>query len=449
MSLSIFARFTFFFLIFFVLIYFEGDYISGIKISLLWKGIVFLILILFILSFRFYKVPVFVLIGYIIAIKHLLTVGVFDYFSETAQLLVASITIPLIYTYLNAAVRVKRNSATFYRKVESFLALFAISIVLSNIPFLIGILESKHSTVDLEAFGYEIRGLSGIFQRSHAASSVFAVAAIYITAFITLPTVRGKLRFIAAGLFLLACFALYKTYVRTGYLMFVVGLYFILFYGSRFSTKLRNVSLALVVMLGGFLVLKSDEAFLMRLTDQRKWEHKEGAVGNLGSGRFVIWQIHTENWLASGPIGIVIGNGQPLSKELYGRRTGDQRLFAHNGFIDALVSNGIVGFVLFTSYLYFMWKYIAASLNTSYKRLAMGIFFMYVTFMVVQAGNPFFIEVILAVLIFLSRWSHLSNGSIWIPSSYSMRYLHASPCESQLVAGSITSGISRASSRPS
>jgi|GEM_PF-1615274 len=423
MSLSIFARSACFFLIFFVLIYFEGDYLFGIKISLLWKGIVFLILILLILSFRSYKVPAFVLIGYIVSIKHLLTVGVFDYFSETVLLVVNAVTIPLVYSYLNAATKVKRNSANFYKKAEQFLALFSISIVLSNIPFLMDALESKHVTVDLASFGLESQGLSGIFQNNHAASSTTAIAALYIAAFLTLPAARGKSRYIAIGLFLLAGFALYKTYVRTGYLMFVVGMYFVLFHGSRFSAKLRNLSLALVIALGVFLALKSDEALVMRLTDQRKWGQERGAVENVGSGRFMIWQIHIEDWLASGPVGIVIGNGQPLSKELYGKHSGNRPLFSHNGYIEALVSNGIIGFALFISYLYSMLRYIAASPNTLYKRLATSVFFMYLTFMLVQGGNPFFIEVILAVSIFLSRWSRLSHGSMWIPLPYLIRRL--------------------------
>ncbi|HYE34677.1 O-antigen ligase family protein [Methylocaldum sp.] len=420
MSLSNFARFALFFSIFFVLIYFEGDSFSGIKISLLWKGVVFSILIFLILPFQFYKIPVFILIGYIVSIKHLLTVGWFDYFSETVLLMVNSITVPLVYTYLTTAAKVKHNSAIFYKKVERFLAFFSISIVLSNVPFLMGALESRHATFDFASFGLEGQGLSGIFQGSHAASSTIAVAALYITMFLTLPAVRGKLRFIAVGLFLLAGFALYKTYVRTGYLMFVVGLYFVLFYGGRFSEKLKNLSLALVVVLGMFLAVKSDEAFVMRILDQRKWGQEKGAEENIGSGRFRIWQVHIEDWLASGSVGIVIGNGQPLSKELYARHTGGRPLFSHNGYIEALVSNGIIGFALFISYLYCMWKYISASPNTLYKRLATCMFFMYLIFMLVQGGNPFFIEVILAVSIFLSRWSRLSIGSIWIPVPYSI-----------------------------
>ena len=145
----------------------------------------------------------------------------------------------------------------------------------------------------------------------------------------------------------------YLTFVRTGYLMFIVGVVF-LFLPKKLNFKqvMSGLAVFLILGVGFYVLLETNETFYNRIFDIRN-----GKQTAAGSGRFLFWMASFELWYNGSVFEMIFGHGfHDLIMYMY-QKTG-LPVFAHNEFFTQLGQNGLLGVIFFIGYLISLFKFI-------------------------------------------------------------------------------------------
>ncbi|MEM9649366.1 MAG: O-antigen ligase family protein [Bacteroidota bacterium] len=371
----------------FILFYFEPEEVGPITFSQLWKIPLFFYLFWHVIVLGLGPKPAFVKWAYVRAVKTLFNKGFFiDFMAEVTDFM-RYMMFPLMYGF---AARKIKNIVV----LDKILLGFAQFVILSGIPFLLGLLESKGKVL-FEMERDLFQSYTGIFQNPHSASITTATAVIIILAMV--KSKSAQIKFPKLNL-LLACFGIYiiyLTYVRTGYLMFAVGL-FIVFKPQKFTLQqiVLSVIVSLVLIFGFVYLLETNEFFYNRIFDIRN-----GRQTAVGSGRLDIWEAAIDLWMNGNFLELLLGHGfEELTKGVQ-RGTG-MKVYAHNEFFTQLGQNGLLGFVFTGVYLYALFKHIWKRRENSSYKLALGIYCLYFSLMLTQGGVWFPLDIFM-VLVFL------------------------------------------------
>ena len=127
----------------------------------------------------------------------------------------------------------------------------------------------------------------------------------------------------------------------------------------------------------------------------------------MGSGRGRIWLASALVYLDSSSTEKIIGMGELQQKKRIGDLIGIN-IVSHNGFLDLLLVNGIIGLILFLIFLYRVYKYILA-IKSNYNTLAMSLFILYLTMCFFQGYNWINTALILMLSLGLCRNSILQE----------------------------------------
>jgi len=148
-----------------------------------------------------------------------------------------------------------------------------------------------------------------------------------------------------------------------------------------------------------YMYIKYADSPLVTSFEMRvKGENKYNSTGGVGSGRLKYWAQAIENWQSEGLPSIVIGLGMELTKDKMEEGTG-RRLFAHNGFLQQLQAEGLIGFILLLLFLYFLYRFIRKYKISPYYTLLLAIYSEFIVYMFFQGGNYFLYYVIFATYI--------------------------------------------------
>ncbi|MPQ46325.1 hypothetical protein GCQ56_04825 [Marinifilum sp. N1E240] len=382
------------FLIFFVAFYLKSFTIGGQELAYLWKMPLLLFLISRVVGQE--TKHAFLVLGYLFAAKNLVHVAFFKFPIDSIINFTKYLTIPLfvhwIYLNINSAKALKN-----LRLVPVFMAAF---FILSNLPYYLGVFSAPASTTMLWMEDTRLDGLIGILGAPHYTSAVLAVASIIVLDLIVKK--RGNLRvnLIMIPILLLGVFFLFKTYTRTGWLMFVVGI-LVLFIRKVSFRNLGKIAIAGALLFAGLVFLfQTNEGFRRRVMDDRAGQEDKSAYETVGSGRLQIAQIYLENLYESNFVTYLVGMGMEESMRRYEQKDG-MPLFAHNGFIQTLVDNGILGFLLYILFLLTIYNSIAGS-ESSHNQLTVALFFMFLSCLATQQANYFLVDVFLSIYIGIS-----------------------------------------------
>ena len=163
------------YIILFFLFYFESIGIAGIKFAVLWKlPLVALLAVYFMLNVLKTRIlPIFVFIGLLLSFKYFFSLSSFQYMSTTF----GEFTKFSIFLFLFLFIKEKYNTEVL-NKMGKYLSIF---IVLSFIPFMLGLLETHGRSIDISKYG-DITGSSliGIFQNPHGAGITLAFALLVL-----------------------------------------------------------------------------------------------------------------------------------------------------------------------------------------------------------------------------------------------------------------------------
>ena len=390
----------------FVLFYFEKAGGPRLTVSVIWKFFLIILLFVYVIN-RPFRIPSFLMLSYCYCIKSFLAVGVFDYPYLTIVPVLGWVALPLFFhalkSYLyNVPVT---DSLQHYQinpdrvnNLELYFKFLLFFFSFSCIPFFIG-LEPYTEVKTLAQFGfdYDLEIFKGFYQNMHNAAGTLSIVSVCLF-FLGQRQRKFSIKLLYYGFAMIAVFALYKTYVRTGILMFVVGMV-VTNYNFILKSPLRLITcIAISILL--LLYFSHNDVFMARLFDERI-HGNTGDYRDIGSGRLYIWQVNLTNLFSSNLWSILLGFGIGLSTQLMYESAGFA-LISHSGFVDALVQNGIIGFIIFISYLILMKKHINTMKNLYYYPILNATYFMYLVFQLVQGGNQFMFVLLFAILLALS-----------------------------------------------
>ena len=359
----------------------DTETIGPITFSQLWKIPFFVYLLFFVMTKKRENKPSFIKISYARAGKNLFNTGmVSNPFAEVLSF-VRYMMFPLMFEYII----IKFGDL---KKINNILYGFSEFVVISGIPFILGIMESK---VDKEGY-IEFDNYVGVFQNPHGASITTSIAVL-----ILLSKHRALKKTIYKTfnilLIILGLYLLYKTYVRTGYLMFVVGV-FIMFLPKKITFE-KIFSWIIIIVLVCFLfyfLLETQEEFYNRIFNIRNGERAD-----VGSGRFGFWIATYNHWENGNIFELLFGKGIISLKEYLDQTLG-MYIPAHSEFFNQLAFNGVIGVFILLLFLINLFRFIRANKNKFSYKLALAIFYLYLSLMLTQGGIWFQAEVLMALL---------------------------------------------------
>ncbi len=373
------------YLIIFFLIYLGPISVGPTTFSQVWKIPLFILMLWQVLIIRNRQKPTFINWSYARAAKNLVTSGFSVSYVAGIMDFVRYMTFPLMYEF--ASLKIKD-----LKSLDKILLGFAQFIIVSGIPFVLGLMRSKAK----DAILYEdFDSYAGMFQNTHGAAITTTTAVLILLAFLKLNSSIIKFKKLNYALSFFGIYLIYLTFIRTGYAMFFIGLVFI-FMPKKISFKqVLTATIAVAVLIFGFIyLLETSETFYNRIFDIRN-----GKQTAAGSGRLLFWKASFDLWFNGNVFEIFFGFGYEGLLDKIGEVTGI-RVYAHNEFFTQLGQNGLLGIIIFIGYLASLLKFIWKRRKMPSYRLSIAVYFLYVSLMLTQGGMWFELDVFM-VLVFV------------------------------------------------
>lgn len=394
-----------YFFIFTVLALINNLVIEGISGTQLWKYPLIVILFFYILIHNntTYTRPTYIKLCYILAfikIFHLSSFYSSLYFQENlltfCRFFIFALSWDFITLYFRQHPEKKIHLATLY---------YAIFASLLFIPFLFNFFPSPKKGIILaeEVAG----GFVGLCGSAHGASiwSAFSLLTLLWFFLYNKTTLTTKI-FLC---FLICCdfYILYSAYVRTGYLMFIIGSIFLyLQKGKRTWHHLLFLG-SFIALITWVLSLNLEDAFTKRLIGVQYDGHID-----VGSGRSTFMLLALEAWKDSNLYGWIFGIGQSAVMDKINDELGI-RVYAHNGFIDMLTASGLIGITLMSGIALSVWRLLWKNKTSPYFYLASALWGAYYSMQATQGGQALEQDcwLYLASLLVLPTYSPKEKGT--------------------------------------
>lgn len=374
------AYFTLFFLM-----YFGPVAVGPTTFSQIWKIPLLIYLIWHVFVVRKQKMPNFIKWSYARAAKNLITGGMAVSYISGIIDFIRYMMFPLMYEF--AIDKIKN-----IKSLDKILLGFAQFVIVSGVPFVLGLMKSKATDTVL----YDgLDSYSGMFQNSHGAAITTTTAVLILMAFLKMKSSIIRYTVLNYLILVFGIYVVYLTFIRTGYAMLAIGVV-ILFLPKKLDIRQIFGGLAMfAVLIFGFMyLLETSESFYNRIFDIRN-----GQKTAAGSGRLLFWKASVDLWFNGNIFELFFGFGYDgLVDHIY--KAVGLRVFAHNEFFTQLGQNGLLGIVFFIGYLISLFKFIWKRRMYPSYRLAIAIFFLYVSLMLTQGGMWFEVDVFM-VLVFV------------------------------------------------
>lgn len=359
------------FICYFFIHYIEGfPPIGSLSIAQLWK--IPLLLYLLVYNILFVKNrPIFEKTGYWLSIEYFFSLE--TVIKPLNVIIRVSKQLPFIL-FLGFWRRAFAEKKDVLIKILYGLAQF---ICLASLPVLLGIIQPLQGEMSAESFGIEgLIYFSSIFGAPHAAASYFCGAVlVLINGFFSNRFTTQISKLFNGILVIIGLISLFKAYVRTGWLMFLVGLCCIPNFKIMTKRKLIIVFCSIIMVICGLSYLyNNNEAFYARITGRNIYTGTGGTNLEInGSGRTAFWSNAVKGlWDTDNIYYFLFGRGFTKVTEDNLHYTG-MEVFSHNQFLDALSQNGFIGFVLLIMFFFYLYRYIKKR-NGSHKKLCYALY---------------------------------------------------------------------------
>ena len=387
----------------FFLLYYDYIHIGPIKLSHLWKVLLFFYLLYIVFKHKLpRKVSKFLVIGFITSLSIFYNANLVLGISGDITFFLDLISIPLFVAYFYICVLYKK-----YVEVESFILNISIFVILSNIPFLIGWLEPK-GVVDV---GYDSKGFGvkvfGVFNNASGASKIFAISSIIVFAYFKRFWNGGIIKKVFwVVLTIVGFLSVIYSFARTGWVIYILGFLILFLYKSSIKTKFVAFLLFLVVVPIIASIFSNNVELYNRLIGKK--ENKAYVVGDynrISSGRGDLYMhsidIFNEMTLMEKLMGIVTYGA--LEKMRLKTRT---RTFSHNRILELLLVGGV--FTLFL-YVFYLKSIIKLTINKFHnkenliKRLPITLLILFLISLIPSHGFGFYSNVLFSGVIVLNQ----------------------------------------------
>lgn len=375
--------FTVLFIPFFLLFYSEPMTIGGMLVSQLWKMPLAAYMLYFLFQYRTKAAPAWSQTQYWISLKCLFNAGYIDHLMTNVQYGIKFLFLPLLYNYMAS----KANSIHL---LETVLLTACQYFVLTNIPMFMG-LKAVSSGHDYGSF----IAYSGVFQNQHAMSVIMGICIVVILYFFKRGYFESRSgKWFNVVLLAVATYAMYRGFARTGWLMCALAV-LVLFWPKGMNVKqwLGILSIG-AILSGGFIyMMATNELFYDRVVGNNITTHRKM---NMDSGRSQYIAAALERYSMGTLFEQICGMSTEDEMEYIYRKTRN-RVGAHNGFVDMLARNGMVGLVLMSVFLISLFLFIRKRKQCSAYSLAMALWMMNLSFQITQGGTMFHSDLLYAL----------------------------------------------------
>ena len=306
---------------------------NGLKILLL----TFLVMYIHVIRPRKIK-PGYYILGILLFFKGILILATKEsYYTKALSMSAVDLLLPALILFLS------RYYSHF--KIEKMFFYLCSLLIIATVPYHLGILTNsltmsnqKYNLIKYAAEGFLF---TGPFANIHNASIVLSFALVGIL-WKYKKTNQIIVNFFIVLLALIAFYGIFKTYVRTAFLILVLAVVTKLFLSKKIIFSFKNISIVFLLLGLSFWLYNNSTILQMRLNNTNTY----GEAGlSYGSGRLVFWSVMLEHAFNNGFFQLFLGIGREASMDHMESVIG-KKLFSHNGFIDSLVSNGLIGLVL-------------------------------------------------------------------------------------------------------
>jgi O-antigen ligase len=343
--------------------------------------------------------------GFLYSFKNIFNLSLFRYPIENFYHTLVIFNFPFFYNLF----RNNFNTKTLIIYIKR-LSIFSI---ISAIPFHLHLLEPLGSAYRISNFdtsyGASETGYVGIFQNAHGASIITTFAVINLIFFYKREKILSYLVVGSLGIL-----NVYMTYVRTGYVLLIIGLTLITLFGTKFYEKFRVIligTIALVIL----LYFADTELLINRLFNINKYNVENRTINYnveaLSSGRTLFWVVNITNWWESDILLKMFGFGEEVAKDNMEKTIG-MRLFSHNGFIDSFIENGLIGLFLFIGLFYYILKLVINNKGSTFFYLGIASFIMFILMNLFQGGYYFLMEIFIVLNLSLLNNHVISNNKL-------------------------------------
>lgn len=387
-----FQYYVLLFIPFFALFYSESLQIGGMTISQLWKIPLAFYLIYYLLQHRHFKSPRWSEWQYVGSLKSLFNADAIVNPASNVQTALKMAFLPLLYNYIH-------NHEWQAETLRKVLLVVAHYFILTNVPVFLGLKTFKtgHDYGTFVAY-------SGIFQNQHAMSIIMAMCIVIILNAFKTGQLKGMVaRVYNMGLIVLACYAMYLGFARTGWLMFLLGTV-TLFWPRNMSVK-QWIGILLIgfTLMAGFVYLfNTNELFHDRIVGNNIQTHQKM---NVDSGRSEYMAIALDRYAHGTVPEYVFGVSYTEVRAAIQAKT-KLHIGAHNGFVDALTANGLLGLALLLLFAFSLFAFILRRRNNETFRLALAMWMMFWSFQTTQGGYMFHTDFIYALIFCLLEREH-------------------------------------------
>jgi hypothetical protein len=327
-------------ILFLIIFHHETITLLGVKVSHAWKiFVIFALMIIWLKNDRLSqlngKIKLSILFLYCIwpLVNYFIT---FDFYSIEIFAIRLLFTLFLV-NVLNQNIKIEDS--------YKLLKILSVFIVLSFIPYKIGILESLGKSVDLINYS-ELSGktLVGVFQNPHSASLILAMAGYLFVVFSLYEKTKFKKYFYIMMFVTTVIMSLFVG-VRSGLMfLFLSTCYYVMFSKNKIkSTYIIMVIVASSVLYSLYSYSYYDN-YLKKLLGMRKYTDNY-SLNIASSGRIDIWSNSIDIFYGYNIVEKIFGIGFVDFSRFMERKLG-LAIFAHNSLLNELLIFGAVGFLI-------------------------------------------------------------------------------------------------------
>ena len=370
--------------------------IGGLSIAQLWK-IPILLYLLYVVYRNDRKWFTFEKYSYIYSAENFLCPAIIS--NPVSIIIHASKQLPMVLFFNFWISRYKERA----NELENVLFSLAQFIALASLVCLLGIITPIKEYSSAKAYGENLVYYSAIFGVVHAASSYFCVALfVLLFGFKNGRFVSSSQKIYNAFLIVVLLYSLYKSFVRTGWIMFGLGC-FVMFFNKESFNKKKLIRYVFVLSIVGFFFVwlyNTSPSLRGRLTEKTVY-NKSSEVNVTGSGRLKFWAISLRNYAQNDLYGLFFGKGYDKVVDDMEKEIG-LRIFSHNHFVDTLAQYGVIGLILLLGYFYSIYAFIVKyGRGSPYQLLSKVMLFSYGLFAFFQNEMYFWYAVMFSICLAL------------------------------------------------
>lgn len=377
-------KYIFCFIPFFLLFYSENLSVGGLKISQLWKLPLLVYLIYYVFQYRRKLSPGWTQMYYWLSLKHLVNSGAVNRLFANIQDGISFLFLPLVYNFCQNAMH-----KDLLRRVLLCVCHY---FILTNIPFLFFGMQSQK-----EGLSYgDFQAYTGIFQNQHAMSIIMGIGIIVILYNFKLGRFVGwKVKLYNIVVLALGAYSMYLGFARTGWLMCLLGVCILFFPRSLDMKQWIGIITIVGGLIAGFtFMMLTNKTFHDRILDINA---STGEQRELGSGRGDFIANAIELYTSGNYFELACGKCMDDLKDYEKEKTG-MRIFAHNGFITLLATDGAIGLGMEIIGIIMLFHFIYKRRKCGSYSISLACWMMNISFQLTQGGHIFHFDILYAMI---------------------------------------------------